>query len=218
MSSESPFLLPDHLDYAEVVTDAAVHVLETHGVDRFSVSAMARWMKVSPEAVLNAYSRSRVIEVVTICFCRRFLRWSLSDLDWIKSPTCPLRLPETSVERHGIRVLRALEELAEGERVRGHPLPAQHLARLREDEAEALRSRLAQVSPVQFYQPVSEPDLRGLISLVRGLRTSLIDDPPRLTWAQACELCDRAVSSIASPGPDAPTTTSDLHPPHEPAA
>lgn len=52
MSSDSPFLLPHHLDYAEVITDAAVHVLEMRGVDTFSVSAMARWMKVSPEAVL----------------------------------------------------------------------------------------------------------------------------------------------------------------------
>ena len=62
--STSPFLTPDNPDLVEVLTDAAVEVLRTRGVDRFSVSALARWMKVTPEAVLNVHSRSRVVEIV----------------------------------------------------------------------------------------------------------------------------------------------------------
>lgn len=155
---------------------------------------------------------------MTSRFCRRFLRWSLGDVAWIQSPICPLRLPQTSEERHGIRVLHALQELAEGERRRGHPLPGQHLARLREDEAEVLRSRLAQVSPAQFDSPVAEPDLRGLTALVRGLRASLVDDPARLTWTEACEQLDRAVRTVVGSDPATPTTETDRHPPHEPAA
>ncbi len=217
--SSSPFLLPDHVDYAEILTDAAVHVLETRGVARFSVSAMARWMKVSPEAVLNIYSRSRAIEVVTICFCRRWLRWSMSDVRWIMSePACPLRLPTSAAERHGVRVLRALDELAEGERVAGNALPAQHLAGARKEEAEVLRFRLAQLSPAQLHTPVSEADLWGVLSLARGLRSSLADHPAPMSWSQACELLGQAVRAVASPAPGAPTTPPGQHPSHEPAA
>ena len=38
------------------------------GVDRFSVAAIARWMNVTPAAVLNDYSRARVLELINICF------------------------------------------------------------------------------------------------------------------------------------------------------
>src|SRR5262249_54396834 len=122
---EHPFLLPDHRDYPEVLTDAAVHVLEMSGVAQFSVAALARWMKVSPEAIHNLYSRARVIELVIICFSRRWGYWTTSDHLWLRAEhPCPLRLPTTAEERHGVRVLRALEELARGERLRGNPLPA----------------------------------------------------------------------------------------------
>ena len=48
--TSNPFLRPDDCRYEEILTDAAVHVLATTGVDRFSVAAMARWMKVTPLA------------------------------------------------------------------------------------------------------------------------------------------------------------------------
>jgi hypothetical protein len=217
--SDNPFVLPDHSDYAEILTDAAVHVLEMRGVAEFSVAAMARWMKVSPQAVHNLYSRSRAIEIVIICFCRRWLHWSASDYRWLHAEhPCPLRIPREPEERHGTRVLHALTELARGERVRGNPLPELHLAQLRTDEGELLRSRLAQLSPVQFYAPVEEIELNGLMAVLSGLRYTRAVDPASLTWEQACRAFARAVSAVAKPGQAAPTSPQDLHPPHEPAA
>jgi len=215
----SPFLLPDHRDYPEVLTDAAVHVLATRGVASFSISAMARWMKVSPQAALNMYSRSRTIELVTICFSKRWLRWSIGEAAWLRQEhPCPLRLPRTVDERHGVRVLAALDELARGESLRGNPLPAGHLARLRDDEADLLGSRLAELSPTQFYRPAAAEDVRGLLALASGLRQALTQQPVKLTWDEASRQLAAAASAVASSGPDAPTTSSDLPPPSEPAA
>jgi len=215
----NPFLRPDDRRYEEILTDAAVHVLETTGVDRFSVAAMARWMKVSPEAIHNNYSRARVLELVAICFSNRWLRWSVGDPLWLRAEhPCPLRLPRSVDERHGVRVLHALTELARGERVMGNPVPGTHLARLRQDEATLLRSRLAQLAPDPLSGPVDDVGLRGLTALLSGLRSSLTEEPCLITWEQACELAARAATALASPGRAAQTTRSDLHRPSEPAA
>lgn len=215
----SPFLLPDHCDYAEVLTDAAVQVLATRGVATFSVSAMARWMKVSPQAALNMYSRSRVIEVVTICFAKRWLAWSISEIAWLRQEhPCPLRLPRTAEERHGVRVLAALDELARGEQLRGNPLPAGHHSRLRKDETDLLRFRLAELSPSQLHSPAGAQEVRGLLALVSGLRLALVQQPVTLTWDEAGRQFAAAASAVASSEPDGRTRPPDLLPPNEPAA
>ena len=215
----SPFLRPDHREYAEILTDAAVHVLETTGVDRFSVAAMARWMKVSPEAIHNHYSRARVLDMVTICFSRRWLHWSVSDARWLQAAhPCPLRLPRTAEERHGFVVLQAIGELARGERVRGNPLPALRLVDLRKDEREMLGSRLAQLHSADVYTPVADVELRGLNAQLNGLRSALAEDPLALSWEAACEQFARAASAVAGSERDAPSRLSDPSPPNEPAA
>ncbi len=217
--SQSPFLLPDHRDYVEILTDGAVHVLETTGVDRFSVAAIARWMKVSPEAIHNHYSRARVLDIVTIRFSRRWLQWSVGDPRWLKAPhPCPLRLPRAADERHGVVVLQAITELARGERVRGNPLPTLRLAKLREDERELLGSRVTQLRSADIYGPVEDVELRNLNALLTGLRSALAEDPPGLTWEAACEQFARAASAVAGSARDAPSRQSDLNPPNEPAA
>jgi AcrR family transcriptional regulator len=217
--SQSPFLLPDHRDYVEILTDGAVHVLETTGVDRFSVAAIARWMKVSPEAIHNHYSRARVLDVVTIRFSRRWLHWSVGDPRWLQAThPCPLRLPRTAEERHGVVVFHAFRELARGERVRGNPLPMLRLAKLREDEQELLGSRVTELSSADIYTPVADVELRSLSALLAGLRSALAEDPPALSWEAACEQFARAASAVARPARDVPSTRSDLNPPTEPAA
>lgn len=60
----SPFLRMDDPHPSEILTDAAVHVLAERGLASFSVGALARWMKVTPAAVLKATSRAQVIEIV----------------------------------------------------------------------------------------------------------------------------------------------------------
>lgn len=217
--SQSPFLLPDHRDYREILTDAAVHVLETTGADRFSVAAMARWMKISPEAIHNHYSRARVLDLVTICFSRRWLHWSVSDSFWLRADhPCPLLLPRTAEERHGVVVSRAIVELARGERVRGNPLPELRLAQLRDDERELLDSRLTQLNPADVYAPPDDVELRGLMALLSGLRSGLAQDPPELSWEAACDLFSRAASAAAGSGRAAPSRSSGPNPPNEPAA
>jgi hypothetical protein len=217
--TSNPFLRPDDCRYEEILTDAAVHVLETTGVDRFSVAAMARWMKVTPVAVNNHYSRARVLDLVTICFSRRWLGWSVSDPRWLQAEhPCPLQLPRTAEERHGVVVLQAIGELARGERVRGNPLPALRLAGLRADEREMLGSRLTQLNPADIYTPVADDELRGLTAVLTGLRTGLAQDPPELSWEAACEQFARAASAAAGSGRDVPSKRSGLNPPNEPAA
>jgi hypothetical protein len=221
--SQSPFLRPEHRDYPEILTDAAVHVLETTGVDRFSVAAMARWMKVTPEAIHNYYSRARVLDLVTICFSRRWLQWSVRDVRWLQAaPPCPLLLPSTPEERHGVRVLQALTELARGERVRGNPLPATRLSNLRSAERELLASRVTQLKATDIYEPVADIDLAGLMALLYGLRSGLAEDPPLLGWESACarfaEAASAVAGAVAGSGRDAPTTRLDLNPRNEPAA
>lgn len=188
-------------------------------MDRFSVAAMARWMKVSPVAINNHYSRSRVIELVTIGFARRWLSWSMSDARWVQAALpCPARLPRTSEERHGVRVLHALTELARCEAVQGNPLPEAHLARLRADETEMIGSRLTYLRPARIDGEIAERDLQGLMCTLNGLRQALVEKPLKLTWQDACEQLAQAASAVASSGRDGRTTPPDLHPPSEPAA
>src|SRR4051794_19417767 len=115
---DDPFMRPDDVRYAQILTDAAISVLRIMATDRFSVSAMARWMKVEPPAVLGQYSRSRVLQLVCICFTERWLSWSSTPDDEPTDAPFLLRLPGTAAEVHGVRVLAALRELARGEFMR----------------------------------------------------------------------------------------------------
>ena len=117
-----------------------------------------------------------------------------------------------------MRVLQALTELADCEAVQGHPLPRQHLARMREEEQEMLASRLTLLAPERLYSPVPARELRGLMSLLRGLRQALVEEPRRLLWQEACQLFAEAASAVASSEPAGPTRSPDLPPPSEPAA
>ena len=186
---ESPFLRPDHRDYAEILTDATIHVHGARGIDRWSVRALARWMKVVPAVVLNDYSRARVLAIVIICFERRWLAWSGSEPLYGSSSTdLPLRLPETEDERLGVRVLTSLQQLAEAERLRGDGAPAAHLDRLRREEAELLRYRLRVLGDRCGSPPVGAASLTATVALITGLRLALAEPAPTLTYPLACEL------------------------------
>jgi hypothetical protein len=191
----SPFLRPDDRDYPEILTDAAVHVLGGQGVDRFSVRALARWMKVTPAAVLNDYSRARVLELINICFCRRWLAWSGTEPIFGPNPaSVPLRLPDGPDELLGIRVLSALQLLAEGERLRGNPVPGYQLDRLRDAELALLRHRME--SALRCCDARADhSQLVSVIALIRGLRLELADAEPRLTLAEASEVLRDCIAS-----------------------
>jgi hypothetical protein len=198
---ESPFLRPDHRDYAEILTDATVHVLGARGIDRWSVRALARWMKVVPASVLNDYSRARVLAIVIICFERRWLAWSGSEPLHGPSPTAlPLRLPETEDERLGVRVLTSLQQLAEAERLRGNGAPTAHLDRLRREEAELLRHRLGVLAERRGSPPPVAAALTATMALITGLRLALAEATPPPTYPQACELVAAHITALFGDG------------------
>jgi len=184
---DSPFLRSDHPGYPEILTDATIHVLGARGIDRWSIRALARWMKVTPAAVLNDYTRARVLEIVIICFERRWLAWSASESMFGSSPTeLPLRLPATQDEQLGVRVHSALQLLAEAERLRGNPAPTMHLERLRREEKELLRHRLEQLARHRGLRRPGEGVVGSTMAQVTGLRSALADPADDLTWSAAC--------------------------------
>ena len=194
---DSPFLRPDDRDYAEILTDATIHVLGAQGVDRWSVRAVARWMKVTPAAVLNDYSRRRVLEIVIICFERRWLAWAAAETMYGPSPTdTPLRLPATPDEHLGVRVLSSLQLLAESERLRGNPAPAVHLGRLRKEEQVLLRHRVSLLAERLGTPMPAEEAVTATLALVTGLRLALADPSPAITYPVACELLMHHVARL----------------------
>ncbi len=204
---DSPFLRLDDRDYPEVLTDAAVLVLAGQGIDRFSVRALARWMKVSPAAVLNEFSRARVLELVNICFVRRWLAWSgMEPLFGPRPAAVPLRLPEDPDELVGVTVLKALELLAEGERVRGNPVPRYQLDQLRGQEQALLRQRLESALSCCEVMP-DDLQVAGVMALTRGVREALAEAAPQLTPDQASEIMRAHVGSMHASSCERPTSS-----------
>ena len=185
---DSPFLRSDHAGYAEILTDGTIHILGAAGIDRWSVRGLARWMKVTPSALLNGYTRARVLEIVIISFERRWLAWSASDSMFGPSPAdVPLRLPDTEDEKLGVLVHTSLQQLAEAERLRGNPAPTAHLARLRREEDALLRHRLGQLADRLEVSPPDDPVVSSTMALVTGLRVALADPATELGWSAACQ-------------------------------
>jgi hypothetical protein len=188
---ETPFLRLDDRDYREIMTDAAVSVLGVGGIDRFSVRAMARWMKVVPATILNDYNRARVLEIVIIRFAPRWLTWSGSQSMFGPSPSrIPLLLPSTPDERLGVRILSALQHLADAELLRGNKAPAIHLDRLREEELELLRFRL---TPVCCSNEPDDVVVQAVMAFIRGLRLSLSEGSSGLAVTDATDLLSHFV-------------------------
>lgn len=108
----NPFLEMDSAGYDDMVTDAVVTLLRERGVDSLSLGTIARWIGVTPSAMIHkAGSKAKVLEIACSTFARRWVSWwSWPSLD----DPCPVRFPESEVELHGARVWHALSELAAG--------------------------------------------------------------------------------------------------------
>jgi hypothetical protein len=183
---ESPFLRPDSVAYAEVLTDAAVHVLGAKGIDRFSVRAIARWMRVVPSTVLGEFSRARVLELVCICFEDRWLQWSSLESVWGPAPAAvPVALPATEDVKLGVRVHDALLQLAAAEALRGNSALKRHLDRLHEQELSLLKLRMR--STCCSAEP-SHAAANAVLAFANGLRHTLANDMPGVTQSEAVAL------------------------------
>jgi AcrR family transcriptional regulator len=189
---DEPFLRPAALHTADRLTEAAVNLLRTEGVDALSVGALARAINVTPQAVLKDYPRARVIELICMVFGQRWESWAGPD----REHDLPARLPRIPGERHGVQVLRALVELARGEEMRGRPAPAAILAGAVERERDRLGAELDRISD----RRVSDDELARVHALVTGLRLALVDDPSEherhLTWEAAAALLRRQVAEL----------------------
>ena len=193
---DSPFLRMDDPRLPEILTDAAIHVLGSGGIDRFSVRALARWMKVTPAAVLNDFSRARVLELIIIAFEKRWLAWSGSEPQYGPSPAeVPLRLPVTPDECLGVRVHAALQQLAEAERLRDNPAPTTHLERLRDEELALLRFRMERPDRCCAWM-IDDHAVAATLAAVQGLRLALAEPAPTLAWSQACAALRQQVSRV----------------------
>jgi len=179
-SDDEPFLRPNEPSYPAAMTDAAVRLLADRGVDGLSVGALARALGVTPQAVLKDWPRARVVELLCVHFADRWLTWTGPD----RMAELPCRLPRNEAERHGVRVHRALLELARGELARGRPGPAAVWA----DTAAQERVRLAATLSRTAGRAVGDDDVARIHALTAGLRLALADPGAHLAWESAAEL------------------------------
>ncbi len=165
---DTPFLRPYDASFTETVTDGAVNILGSAGVDRFSVRALARWMRVHPSTLLGEYTRARLLEIIVITFADRWLRWSEASAG---AESAGLRLPATPDERLGVRVRLGLEQLAESERLRDEVGPSFQLDWLRDRERELLTHRMRSMAPTCC--PPVDDEVVSVLALIDGLRQVL---------------------------------------------
>lgn len=187
----SPFLRRDSLHPYDRLTDTAVLVLAERGLDTFSVGALARKMRITPAAILKVRSRSEVVEIVVARFAGRWQFWARPyDRDPIPAP-----LPRTEDERHGVRVWAALSELARGEELAGHRVPAEYIRDARRAELELLAADLGR----RIGRPPTAAEVATTAALADGLRTSLARGDQGLDVDQATEVLRHHVQCLAQP-------------------
>jgi AcrR family transcriptional regulator len=181
----SPFLRPDACGDAEIIADYAVTLLAERGVARLSSAAIARSMKVTPQALgQQVGGRARIYELLLIAFGRRWLGWSARP-GW--NSDLPARLPADQDEIHGVRVWQALRELARGELAAGNPTLQRHVTWVHREEREMLAHELRRL----LDRPVLDEELDWTAALISGLQTALADPDPRLTHEGARRVLTR---------------------------
>lgn len=188
----SPFLRSTSPRPADIYTDATVDLLRRQGVDVWSVRAVATWMQLTPSAILMRHSRVEVVTLVVATFGNRWL-------DWCRAPLhgdLPARLPETDDERHGVRVWRALQELARGARAAGHPTAEEQVRAVRADERAQADHDLAR----RLERPARPEELETTMALTAGLRSELTAPGTQLTAEAANDLLARHVRQLREQG------------------
>ncbi|GAB2968911.1 hypothetical protein [Nocardioides montaniterrae] len=126
MSTDSPFLRLTSLHHDDVATDGVVELLRKGGIEQITMSAVARWKKVTPSAMHHQYGgRARFVEAVVDTFAGRWVRWAILPA-W--GSAVPMRMPEEPAECEGVRAWSMIRALAEGERRAVRPAAAESVA------------------------------------------------------------------------------------------
>lgn len=184
-SRGAALLRNDSAHHTDILTDGTVWVLARSGVDAYDMAALARWAKVSRQAIARRWSRAEVVEMVVERFEQRWLAWSCRDRDRL-----PLALPRDHDERLGVRVRDAVVELALGEEAAGRPAAA---AAVRATEARELE-HVQRALPGGTMQ-----ELAAVVALTAGLRRVLSLTPELLAPADAEDVLLRAIRRGAEP-------------------
>lgn len=177
-----------------MLADGAVALLRERSVDALNVSALARWMGVTRQALSERLwssggTRRRILQLTVLAFADRWSGWVQAAL--LEDPPVPA-LPRSAEEVHGLRVWSALTELARGELARGNPDPAAAIVATRELEREVMRDRCTS----WLGTDVSDQDLLELGALADGLRADLILSAPRSSFDEAHRLLSRRLEAI----------------------
>ncbi len=192
-----PFLRLDSASEADMLADAAHHVLLERGVARFSVRALARWIGVTGPALTQRWggevgARTRILRLAVSAYGARWLLWSRGPL--IKDDPS-LSLPLCAEEIDGVRVWLSLEELARSEHAAGDPVLATMTAQVRAEERAEVRHMVRSADG----EPISATAATAICALAAGLRAELIAPDPALDAAPAALLL-RATIAAAREG------------------
>jgi hypothetical protein len=180
---------------ADIWTDAVFQFLHSHGIHTFSVSALARELRVTPAAVLQRQSRRDLLSDVVLTFGARWLWWSLQPS---YAEPIPGRLPSTDHELHAVRVWQALCEVARGAAAAGDPELLEHVRWVRTEESAQVGFALDRL----LDRPPEQSELDLTLVLLDGLRRELAAPDPRITLDQARDVLVRHVEGLREQQPD----------------
>jgi len=198
----NPFLRPDSAAEADILTDGAMAVLAEAGPGGLSISAIARWIGVTPPALTLRWreegcgARARILRLVILTFGKRWHLWSRSPL-MRDEPS--LSLPATAEEVAGVRAWLSLRELARAEAGAGNPDLAAAVARVgrwdRDEVCTMVVRRMAGLSRSKSLpRSARSPTACGRSSSLRNRRSTWqprsgccgstsplpVEQPPRL--------------------------------------
>lgn len=188
-----PFVRPDSPHLGDMVADAAVRILEQTAVTGLSSRAVAAGLRVSPSALTQRADRAELLRLVFVFFVDRWSRW----VDVPPWHDLPARLPQSAEEVHGVRVWHALAELARGEALAGNQVPADVIARAREDERLLIANRLTGL----VGRRPSDAEVTLTTALVVGLRLEVAGARPAVSPTTAVDLLRAHVRGLAGLSP-----------------
>jgi hypothetical protein len=147
----------------DLFADGFIQVVGARGLPAFSVAAVARWARLTPQAVLqDAGGRDGFVLLVTQQVAQRWSAWATG---W--DAELPVALPATDEERTGVRAWGSLVELARAEWAAGRSEAAEVVV-------EALaRERTGYQWRLQATRPPLPEELDSLICLLDGVRSAM---------------------------------------------